>query len=351
MVKTILFGSLLSLVSLALCGQVKPDWTSVAMREASYPSGTFFTGYSQGNVRAGETVQDAKQRLSRDAQGLLSESIRMRIISETTVRSQSTRANQSERLIGETVTTIETLADAEIAGINSEEPFHDTQTGIIHAFVWVNRFELSGYHRASLSMNLSQAEGALQTASDLEASGEKSKARQQCQAAIPLLVKVRQSQSMLTAIDASISDEALQLARTEALNNRLVNMQARLAQAIYLHFESAESNFSRQSTVLANRLKSLLSAKGCSFTDNPAQADFRLKIGATTRQHAAYSEYDFVICFADVVISLFDVRRNVSVFHDEFSQRGISTSRDDAGRRALEEAAPVIAGKISQWIE
>jgi len=50
-------------------------------------------------------------------------------------------------------------------------------------------------------MNLVQAEGLLQTAQNLEAAGEKSKARQQCDAAKPLLEKARSSQSLLAAID------------------------------------------------------------------------------------------------------------------------------------------------------
>jgi len=125
--------------------------------------------------------------------------------------------------------------------------------------------------------------------------------------------------------------------------------QPNTGQGVQVYMESIESNFSRPTTILGNRVRSLLTAKGCSFTDNHVQADFRLKIEATTRHIG--EEHGFTVCFADVVVSLFDVRKNTNVFQDEFSQKGIQLSLEAAGRKALEDAAPVIVDKISQWIK
>jgi hypothetical protein len=153
---------------------------------------------------------------------------------------------------------------------------------------------------------------------------------------------------LLTAIVVNISPEALQQVKTEALYNRLKQMLEQLAQAVLVHVECTESNFTKPTTVVGNRVKSTLSVKGCSFTDDPAQADFRLQIEATTRQHN--DEYGLVTCYADVAIHLMDIRKGKSVFRDEFSQKGISTSQETAGRKALEDAVPVIIQKISTWI-
>ena len=339
----------LSTVSLALLGQVKPSWTSSAMREVEFPSAAYFSGYTQGNARSGETLEDARQRLLREAQGLLIESIRVTVRSRTESQTVSTRTNRSERIDAVFATKVETDTEVEIAGMNFDTPFVDPQTNVIHAFAWVNRVELSAYHIANMQMNITQAEGLLQTARDLEQNGEKIQARRQCEAAAQLIIKVRQSQDLLTAIDSSISAEGLQLARTEALQNQLLQTYARLAQAMIMHIESVENNFSRSTTLLTNRLRALLVEKDFSFADNTAQADFLLKIEANTRQHGV--EHGLTVCYADVVINLFDVRRNRSVFQDEFSQKGISTTSEAAGRRALEDAAPTIISKISQWIE
>ena len=120
-------------------------------------------------------------------------------------------------------------------------------------------------------------------------------------------------------------------------------------QGVFVFMECIERNFSNQSTILGNRLRSLLAAKGCSFTDNHIQADFRLRVEAITRYFG--DQNGFEVCYADVVVSLFDVRNNRSVFQDEISQKGIQMSQETAGRKALEDAAPVIVDKISQWIK
>ena len=349
MTKAIFLSLFLFSISFALHGQMKPGWTWELEREENYPQKFFFTGYIEGNVRTGETEEDAKKRLLKDAQGLLSEKIRMTIKSQTVSQTISTTTNQTERFDAVFASNVQTASDVEIAGMRSEPPYYDKATGIVHAFVYVSRFELIGYHKGNIAVNIAQIEGLLQTAQDLETAGEKAKARQQCEAATPLLAKVRSAQDLLTAIDANNTAADLQQAKTEALYNRLAQMLARLAQAVLVYMESAESNFSKPTTVVANKLKSTLAVKGCSFTDNSAQADFRLKIEAATRLHG--EEHGFNVCFADVAINLFDVHKNKSVFLDEFSQKGISTSQESAGRKALEDAAPVIANKISQWIE
>jgi len=344
MAKTILLSLFLSTVSFALHGQMKPMWTWALERETSYPSRFFFTGYAEGNIRQGETVENAKNRLSRDAQGLLSESIRVTVRSQATSHVVSTETSFNATFQG----TVQTESEIEIVGITSEPPYYDPETGIVYAFAYVSRPELAGYYKSNLAMHLTQAEGLLQTANELEASGEKSQARRQCEAAIPLLARVRAAQDLLTTIDLNITPEGLQQARTEALYSQIVQMLTQLAQAVYVFVESAETNFSQPVTIIANRLKSALSVMGCSFTDDTAQTDFRLKISARTRYQGI--EQGFTICYADVAVALFDVRRNVSVFEDEFSQKGIHTSREAAGRRALEDAATAIAEKISPWI-
>jgi hypothetical protein len=52
-------------------------------RAMYYPVDTYFTGFAVGNIRAGETQASAIARVKKDAQGYLSESIRVKVESET----------------------------------------------------------------------------------------------------------------------------------------------------------------------------------------------------------------------------------------------------------------------------
>jgi len=348
-VKTVVLNLLLLVTPLIVLGQVEqPVWMGASTREATFPLNTFFTGLTQGDAHVGENINDAKQRLSKDAQGLLVESIRMRVESNTLSQTTSTQINQTEHLTAEFTANVQTTAEAEIVGVRTET-FLDQRTGRIHAFAYVNRFELTGFYTANLSMNLTQIEGLLNIAQNLETDGEKAKARQQLEAASPLLVSVRYAQNLLVAIDQNSSPESLQLPKTEQLLKMLIQVQARLAQAVYVYVKSEETNFLQSTEVIANQLKSILATMGCSFVDDSARADFRLKISAKTRRHGV--QHGLTVCYADVAVSLFDVRRNRTVFQDEFSQKGVHASAEAAGRKALEGAAPQIASRISAWIE
>ena len=346
--KQIVATILLISASLALLGQGMPDWVDTDFRKMKFPENVYFTGFAYGEATAGRTLQDVTQQLITDAQADLSRKIRVQITSRTQSEMLAVSAGGQYRESESFQNRAATESDAEVTGIKTES-YYDAKTRIVYAFAYVNRFELSGYHKASLTMNITQMEGLLQTALDLQTSGEKSKARQQCEAAKLLLEKVRASQNLLMAIDPNATPDAQQQQKIETFHNQIAQMTSQLAQAVYVYIESEESNFSRPTTILANRLKSALAAKGCSFIDDAGQADFRMKITATTRHHGI--EQGFTVCFADIAVSLFDAHKNRSVYEDEFSQKGISTNQETAGRKALEDAAPIIVNKISQWLE
>jgi len=342
--KKVAFLIFLATVSLVLAGQGKPDWLDENLRRMKYPENVFITGFAWNELTSGKTLQDVTQQVKTEAQADLTRKILVQVTSRTTTEITAVNASgqyrETESFTGSTTAE----SDIELAGLNTES-YYDLATRNVYAFAVVKREDLASYYTCNITMNLAQAEGLLQTVQNLEAAGEKVKARRQCEAAKTTLDRIRSMQRLLTSIDPGVAPDK----KTEELHDQMVQMQARLAQAVFVYIESTESNFSNPTTVLANRLKSALSANGCSFTDNAAQADFRIRIKAITRYHGI--EYGFTVCFADVAIQLFDVRKDRKVFQDEFSQKGISTSQEAAGRKALEDAAPVIADKISIWIK
>jgi hypothetical protein len=100
--------------------------------------------------------------------------------------------------------------------------------------------------------------------------------------------------------------------------------------------------------LMLNKIKTKLLNKGCTFTQNAPQSDFQLYIKATERQFN--SDRDFVYCYVDVTLELFDTSTGESVYVDDFSQKGVSTSRNRAVRAAVEDAAETINEKITPYI-
>jgi len=340
---------LLITISIALFGQ-DPLWIDANYRNQNYPAHTYFTGFAAlpGDMLPNTPIEDIIQQIKAKAQTDLSEQIRLKISSVW--QNETELINTNGRIYGREHSSSFSITetDAEVTGIKTET-YQDPKTKHIYAFAYLNRHELTGYHKSNLTFHISQIESLLQTAQSLETHNEKGKARKQGEAARLLFVKVRNSQEMLIAIDVNISTNDLQQTKTETLYEQLTQMQARLAQAIYVYVETEERNFSKPTTILGNQLKSALAKMGCSFVDDATDADFHIEIEAATRHYT--TDYGFVTCYADVQITLTDNHKKKTVFQDEFSQKGVANTQENAGRKALEDAAPNVTNRISPWIE
>jgi hypothetical protein len=100
--------------------------------------------------------------------------------------------------------------------------------------------------------------------------------------------------------------------------------------------------------LMVDKIKTKLTDAGCAFTQNAPTSDFQLYVTATERQFN--SDRDFVYCYVDVKLELFDTSAGEIVYFDTFSQKGVSTSRDRAVRAAVDDAAEAISEKITPYI-
>ncbi|MDR1739765.1 MAG: hypothetical protein LBR45_03320 [Bacteroidales bacterium] len=335
-------------VSFGLFGQGAPDWLDRDFRQMQYPSNVYLTGFSEYVVESGKSLQYATDIAKLKAQEEVVKSIRSQIetLTKSSIYASSVHDAYNEV---ETFSNSSTVrGNAEITGITTESYYHQSLR-TVYAFAYVNRYELIGYYKGNLSMYLSQAGNSLNTAEQLEQSGEKSKARKQCEDAYPLFSKIRSAQDLLVAIDNSASENSLKLAETEALLSKAIQMQARLAQGIYVYVESSEDLFGKQVEVVANKVKAELSKTGCSFVDNAEQADFRLSLRVSSRQIG--NQGHLLFCSADTKIELYNIRKAKFVYTDEFSEKGSQVSQERAGQIAMTKLAPLIVEKLLPWLK
>jgi len=332
-------------VSLVLFGQAKPDWIDNDLRNANFPPTVFLTGFAQRMVEKG--ISNETEQVKLDAQADLTKQIRLMIKTKTqsNISAQSINGQYSERESFENKSSAET--NIEINGIKTETCF-DQKTNTVYAFAYVNKYELIGYYKNNLLVNIGQVDSFVKTAKDLEANNEKAKARQQLENTQPLFSKIRFAQDILTVLDNNISIEDLQQEKIETLYNVSTQMQARLAQAVYVYVESNEDLFGQKVNIVTNKVKAELAKNGCSFVENAAQADFKLKINVSIRITGNFNE--LVFCYADTPIELFDVQKQKTVYSDEISEKGGSDTQEKAGRKAIENAASQVIEKIKNWI-
>ena len=349
MVKRVLFCLfLLSAVSAFVLGQAPPSWINGSARDVSFPSETFFTGYTQGNVRAGESVDAAKQRLLRDAQGLLAESIRMTVRSQTASQTVSTRTDRAERIDAVVDASVETVADAEIVGINSEQPYHDAQTGIIHAFAWVNKAEMATYYRRQIDMALSRVETAISVAEELVTARRRMNARRTVSDARSIFGELDAFRDMLITVDPRSDENSLQVQRSSNLMRTVERMLVELQQSTFVYLTCQhelrggnDDAFSTDPGILCNIIAQALSENECAITTDREEADFEITLITSTsfRGVARLRDSEFVIYYANVRGTLYDraTQRRTAEFilindPDAYAQ---GRSPEDAATRAF----------------
>ncbi|MCL2097587.1 MAG: hypothetical protein FWH23_02350 [Bacteroidales bacterium] len=109
-----------------------------------------------------------------------------------------------------------------------------------------------------------------------------------------------------------------------------------------------ENTFGKSSSIIADKVKTELAKNGYSLTQNAVQSHYQLYIKASTRQ--INSDNNFNYCYADITVELFNTLTGNSEYFEDFSQKGVSTSRDRAAREALTDASTVINEKILSFI-
>jgi tetratricopeptide (TPR) repeat protein len=348
--KRYLFFLFYAFLPLLLLGQA-PRWLSSEGRQRAFPEDIYVTGFAVGDVRSDETALAAMERLKKEAQGLLSDGIRVKVESERKSYSKSESVNSSETLSALFESAVKTSSAAEIVGVKADAYLNESEN-MVYAFAYAKRQELIDFYQADIALDAQRVEGFFGVALQLEKQGDKAKARKQYEEAIPLLAKVSHTQGMLVALSkGAAAAESLQQGRVESLFKELQLALARLEQNVSIFVESSEDIFGSKSTsIVANKLKAALAKSSrCTFTDDASQSDYKLSVHATTRESGT-PVGSLTFCYADVTVELMNRYTGKVVYQDEISQKGGSVTLQRAGRQACEDVALKIAEKIKPWL-
>jgi hypothetical protein len=338
---------------LFVSGQGAPRWLNSHSREQAYPAGAWFTGFAEGNVRPNETLPAATARLKKEAQGLLTESIRVSVESVTGSRSQSTRINHAEQLTAVFEAAVNTAAKADIVGAKTENWF-DADENTLYAFAWVNKAELAAYYQNQIALYLNKVESALDTAAELAEKGAKMKARRQCEGVIEAFAKVAYAQDLLTAINYRADDAALQQQRGERLRNTLVQTLAGLENSVYVYIECTETANGQPVVHIADRLPGLLTEQGCgcNFTGLPEEADYVVKVTARLVRCTAAPD-NVTFCYATATASVYNAHTQKTLVPKIPEAKGGWTNgnRAKATEEAFNELAQAVASQVAPMMK
>lgn len=337
------------MLSMNAYSQNTPFWIESSWRQTNYPADGYLTGFAQDVKANNETVAQAEERVKTLAAGYLAKNViaTIQTVSDAYSRSVEYGSNESIQKTFETQTRAET--DATINGIKTDS-YYDAKNNYVYAFSYVNRYEVIGYYKAQINMLIQQIEGYIAAAAQFKEKAENLKAEAEYNKTIPLFAKIEYAQGLLTAIDKNVDDSGLQMQKSVALRNNVVQALADLEQGISIFIRCNAQLFGTATPLLENKLKAQLAENNCSFVADSTQADWLIIIDAKAEEYN--NAYNTFYSYVNATISLEKRYNRQQVYHDEIRQKGGSAKDyNDAATKAYNDIASKISEQILTYIK
>lgn len=340
----------------SLLAQEVPPWTDEEYRRQAYPSEDYYLGFSQDMLPAGGSLGSFLSSLEELARTRLVEEIQLKInaSSESVTQSLSRQEGEyyREQILNAYRQRIETSTSAVAVGVEVMS-YYNSATRMAYALAVVGREDLANYYGERIELLLTRVEGERAALASLKEAGKKILARERCLAALAQLEEIYSWQQLYIAVKPDASAEVLQHGRYEELKLSLESEVIRLEQSTRLFLSCRWHcrefpEHEEQAEVVAQMLKSALSERGCTWVDQPDQADFilELKISTSLRSDGS-GPYGVISYYANAVGQLYNchlkrVVASISLQNDPRIYAGAGNHllavRKAFQQRALQEA-------------
>jgi len=230
----------------------------------------------------------------------------------------------------------------------------DRASGKMYVIAYINKEEACNYYRKELQMLLSNVDQALEMAKNYINTGFKTKAKDELGKALPLF---EQTSEPFFWFNVFGMDESQMSHYLDQVHQKEQSVKAKLAElehgVTYCVVCSAD-NFGKNYPKLKNELKGELSKMGCNFVDDPASADYVIRIEASTREYNQMNTTNgsAYFGFVDATIAIDKNATGQRIFEDEISVKGSHTiSFEEAGRDGYKKVSKEISNLLKENIE
>lgn len=221
-----------------------------------------------------------------------------------------------------------------------------------YAIAFIDKSSAIRSYKNEIELIVSRADNALKTATSYKSSGFKNKAREELAEVLPEFNRTEDLFFALTFLDESSNYRTLQ-SRCSALQRKIKQMLADLKHATVVYVKCKADMFGMQYNSLLNEIKGVLSAKGCSFTADAANADYSVEVDASAREHAhsTYGSTTTYFAYVDASIKIYKVITSQRIYEDEIMVKGGSINYKAAARDAYKKVSKAVGDAISDNIE
>lgn len=323
----LLFGSMFFIV---MGQEVPPEWIKYTY------GGYFYDIQSDKNVRRlSETA--FKQYLLDVARANLAKTVQTRVTDESMMHKQAIDGHTHTVYRAETRFS----TDVDLRFVETAA-YYDPQTQEGRAIAFINKATACQYYRNELQMALDKIENALAVAENYERTGFKSQARIELEDAVPELDRMETTLFWLIFFGLPERELAALSAQRGDLAQRLKQAMADLQHADRIYLSCTADLYGQPYFKLQNEIKGRLSADGCSWVTEAAQADWVIQVVASARNYNANQIGNSTSYFAyvDAQIAVDKTVTGQRIYADEITVKGGHTlNYTEAARAAYKEVA------------
>ena len=230
----------------------------------------------------------------------------------------------------------------------------DTKEGF--AIVFIDKAAACKYYRNEIERILGKADNALATANNYVVSGFKERARSEVKAVLPEFARTEEPFFWLSFFGVSRAELADLTDRCHAREQAVKQMLAELKHGTLICLTCTTDLFGRPYPTLQNELKGKLAVGGCSFTDEPADADWIIQVDVSAREQniAVLGGMTSYFAYADARITIDKGATSQRIYENEISVKGGHTQNyTQAAKTAYKDLSrqlsEIIEGNIREY--
>lgn len=314
-----------------------PAWIDSDSRETIFPRDVYYTGFAVRDFV--DSPSESLSKAANDAFADLSNSISSEVTSEA-VQRLSIIDDGANYLESEALNIKSSIVSSSFLADVAKKEYVDNDSHIVYVLAFVTRDDLLRHYESSIELISRDAQSAIADAKAEIARGDKSKALNSKVKLDEMILRLAKLCYALAAVSKKSPDTAM----LDSLNAVSRELASRLSKGIVVYVGEMRGALAKPTGVVMNKLKGALANHGCTFSDNPKEADYIVWIAASTR---AGNVFDGVHHnFAEVSLKVTNVLKEADVYNDIVSAKGSALSDAAASGKSLDN----VIGKLTEKI-
>lgn len=223
-----------------------------------------------------------------------------------------------------------------------------------YAIAYIDRDAARNYYKNELTLVYNKINNSVALADNFVSAGFKSKAQTELETSLNHFESIDEPLFWMNIFGASQSELSEWQHRFNVAEQDIKRKLADLKHGTVIYLSCDADIFGKPYSTLQNELKGILAADGCSFTDNPSDADWAITITCAAREYSnvkiGNSNSYFSYVNAQIVID--KVITSQRIYEDEVSVKGGHTfGYPEAAKAGYKEIKQQIGEIIKEIIE